>query len=275
MISFITKDPFPFIEEFSKNNAELYLFVRPYLWVNQFELPVSPERMKLIDVGALTLSSEEKCLWTSPLIKEFIIQYCSGIGVTTFLPLPFLSGQQIDYATLFNLIASGINMESIMQTEMTQTTNFNPMEASVQVEFYKILDVTFANERKLRRSSYCVKFEGHLEGSQRRFNLLIMNSHTVVIELKIKANTELQQQKAINQVFYYGESLNANICYFVNCTNGVPMNSGFNLTPEERGSEDDEMKSEAYDPVPVVVVHLLFSEDWKKFIRVVMSEEDW
>jgi len=278
------------------NDSALYLFIKKSknFWRIQFFLPESSERDILFDIGVLTFvpgkQSESLCMWTSPIIKEYIIQYCALCGSTIYPPLPTTGKDKVNYLALFEIIGNTVDTPSIMADEYSQTKSFNPTEASIHVEVYRMLKGMF--NCSPFKDLYHIKFEGRTVGKSRRFDLLIRDGETVVIELKIKANTEKLLQSALNQVWKYGDAINATRCFVINCTNFEPSHNGFTLKPQvedsdggddgDDGDGDDsdycEMEEtfeeelyeiETREIVPVQVVHLVYSEDWKTLVNVI------
>jgi len=207
----------------------------------------------LIEIGAITFVTNKQaqslCRWTSPLIREYVIQYCSVIGLSAaalFPSVPITKEKEVEYVILFKIVAVMVNTKMIMDDSSRKTQSVNPTEASLHAEWYRIIKGLLYHQLP----SHSVSFEGRVgEGNVRQFDLAIKNGDTVLLELKVKANTENLLQKAINQVATYGDLTDAKVCYIVNLTNCEPSTNGFHLVPKLKNCE-------------VKVVHIVYSHDW-------------
>jgi len=107
--------------------------------------------------------------------------------------------------------------------------------------------------------------------------LKIDQDESLVLELKVKANTNTKLQKAINQVARYAENINAHKAFVINVTNFHPTNTGFDLTPQEEGNDEDEdssfMPEVKQDSIPVKVVHLIYTENWLKITEMLHEKK--
>eukprot|EP01125_Pyxidicula_operculata_P005827 TRINITY_DN2034_c0_g1_i3.p1 TRINITY_DN2034_c0_g1~~TRINITY_DN2034_c0_g1_i3.p1 ORF type:complete len:284 (-),score=27.89 TRINITY_DN2034_c0_g1_i3:23-874(-) len=182
-----------------------------YLWQDAFP-SVKKEYETFVSHGIFTFTggSMQRQTWTSPLIREFIIRYSFSIK-NNLPPVKLLPNENIDYNSLFPMIGKLADTKSQVKWTQTNTpTSYDPLEASFQAEFYRVLKgmvkVTVGLE------TYDIFYEGRVGDSKRRFDLLVKWSFGVtVIEMKILRSGLSERaviEQGVNQVLDYVDLLN-------------------------------------------------------------------
>jgi len=257
------------VDALQKNDLALYWFLRHQnsLFVqNSFHLPESAETFELQDVGLLEWN-HGKYIWTSPIIQNFVINYCESQLGTFELPAPQIvqttSKKIIDIVETVKQLVPFINLQSIIGLNPD-----TPREAAFHAEMYRLLAATLRNS--LMRN-YTVYFEGRVDRtSRRRFDLLIENDEKYVVEFKIQAHTNATLSDALTQVYEYGKALNAHQCFIIDFTDHQPTPNLLSQIKESQTQnlmvdidDDAEYTPSSAPYADVHVMHFVYTNDWK------------
>eukprot|EP01124_Arcella_intermedia_P023664 TRINITY_DN3804_c0_g1_i1.p1 TRINITY_DN3804_c0_g1~~TRINITY_DN3804_c0_g1_i1.p1 ORF type:complete len:658 (-),score=61.62 TRINITY_DN3804_c0_g1_i1:59-2032(-) len=281
-----------------KDNNQLMRYIERFKLLSKDTFTMAemePEVETLLSFGVLTFVDYEKSItefkWTSPLLKEFIINY--AITTKSETPsAPLLESKYLDYSSLYKMLGKLADVNSIVSYDHQETEQFDPLEAGFQAEFYRVLKGIFL-KTIWSGDRYGVMFEGRLCSGRRRFDLLISNGIKTVVELKIM-RPSLSLNKVVvdgvNQAFYYAREIGAPradllICCNFECPSDSPLNIPLQSNDNNSQMFDEEYAdynekedsdylpsqndSDEMDVIPTVQVKIIFfqySENWKRFI---------
>jgi len=227
------------------------------LWEENFSL-CGEDIDRLISFGVVTFATNDRTTlkWTSILLKEFIIQY--AMTIKTDLPPVPMSQNTINYHALFPLLGQVADTQSQVRWVQENTEFYDPLEASFQAEFFRVLKGMFAITKEL--AYYTVVYEGRVGGSKRRFDLLFHNAKRIVVELKVLREGLSERaviENGTNQVLDYAELIGAHEAYLLVCGNyefrhKSPISVEQVTAYDEEGDEMDAdyVDSQSSQPVP-------------------------
>lgn len=266
------------VNALQQNDLALYKFLRRtgilFDASGSYNLPDSNEVFELIDVGVLEKDIVGHYIWTSPIIRNFIVQYCEALIPTVDLPEPVLTNGELDILATIQKIVPLINVKSIIGLNL----NTLPREAAFHAELYRLLATLFRICPALQ--TYQIFFEGHVGGgSRKRFDLLIVNEKKYVVELKIRAHTQTTLTKAVLQVAGYGAVINAHKCFVIDFSDHNPVPNLYstirtsarsgNVMIEEDDFDYEFAPSNTSPFLDVHVVHFVYGQDWSNLLNCV------